>query len=58
MACRISELVLDCRDPETLAHTKYWCEVLDFVVLGASRAPDMGIHSPGRCHPHTRRARL
>ncbi|MEU6763987.1 VOC family protein [Streptomyces sp. NPDC046853] len=32
MACRISELVLDCRDPEALA--RFWCEVLDFVVLG------------------------
>ncbi|MEV0381022.1 VOC family protein [Nonomuraea sp. NPDC050643] len=32
MACRISELVLDCRDPETLAG--FWCEVLGFVVLG------------------------
>lgn len=31
MACRISELVLDCRDPEQLA--RFWCEVLDFVVL-------------------------
>lgn len=31
MACRISELVLDCRDPEALA--TFWCEVLDFVVL-------------------------
>ncbi|WP_078278857.1 VOC family protein [Mycobacteroides franklinii] len=31
MACRISELVLECRDPETLA--RFWCEVLDFVVL-------------------------
>ena len=31
MSCRISELVLDCRDPETLA--RFWCEVLDFVVL-------------------------
>ena len=31
MACRISELVLDCRDPEGLA--RFWCEVLDFVVL-------------------------
>ena len=31
MACRISELVLDCRDPEMLA--RFWCEVLDFVVL-------------------------
>ena len=31
MACRISELVLDCRDPGLLA--RFWCEVLDFVVL-------------------------
>jgi hypothetical protein len=31
MACRISELVLECRDPEGLA--QFWCGVLDFVVL-------------------------
>jgi hypothetical protein len=31
MACRIGELVLDCRDPEALA--RFWCEVLDYVVL-------------------------
>lgn len=31
MACRITELVLDCRDPERLA--EFWCEVLGFVVL-------------------------
>ena len=31
MACRISELVLGCRDPGVLA--RFWCEVLDFVVL-------------------------
>jgi catechol 2,3-dioxygenase-like lactoylglutathione lyase family enzyme len=31
MACRISELVLECRDPEALA--RFWCEVLGFVVL-------------------------
>lgn len=31
MACRISELVLDCRDPEALA--AFWCEVLGFVVI-------------------------
>jgi catechol 2,3-dioxygenase-like lactoylglutathione lyase family enzyme len=31
MACRISEVVLNCRDPEVLA--RFWCEVLDFVVL-------------------------
>jgi catechol-2,3-dioxygenase len=32
MACRITELVLDCREPEQLA--RFWCEVLSFVVLG------------------------
>jgi hypothetical protein len=31
MACRISELVLECREPRTLA--AFWCEVLGFVVL-------------------------
>jgi len=31
MACRISELVLECRDPQVLA--QFWSEVLDFVVL-------------------------
>lgn len=31
MACRISELVLDCHDPEVLA--RFWCEALDFIVL-------------------------
>jgi catechol 2,3-dioxygenase-like lactoylglutathione lyase family enzyme len=31
MACRITELVLDCRDPEVLAD--FWCRVLGFVVL-------------------------
>jgi catechol 2,3-dioxygenase-like lactoylglutathione lyase family enzyme len=31
MASRISELVLACRDPDALA--RFWCEVLDFVVL-------------------------
>ncbi len=36
MACRISELVLDARDPERLA--VFWCEVLGFTVL--DRAED------------------
>ncbi|MCG5215338.1 VOC family protein [Streptosporangium sp. KLBMP 9127] len=31
MACRISELVLDCHDPDRLA--AFWCEVLDYVEL-------------------------
>ena len=31
MASRISELVIDCHDPQRLAD--FWCEVLGFVVL-------------------------
>jgi catechol 2,3-dioxygenase-like lactoylglutathione lyase family enzyme len=31
MACRITELVLDCRDPERLA--AFWCDVLGWTVL-------------------------
>ncbi|GAA2548754.1 MULTISPECIES: VOC family protein [Streptomyces] len=31
MACRISELIIPCREPQRLA--AFWCEVLDFVVL-------------------------
>lgn len=38
MACRISELVLECRDPELLA--QFWCNVLDFVVLDRELQPD------------------
>ena len=35
MSCRISEFVLDCRDPRRLA--EFWCRVLDWEVLeGAS----------------------
>jgi catechol 2,3-dioxygenase-like lactoylglutathione lyase family enzyme len=32
MACRLSELVLDCRDPETLS--RFWCDVLGYQELG------------------------
>lgn len=32
MACRLTELVVDCRDPEKLA--KFWCAVLGYVRLG------------------------
>jgi hypothetical protein len=32
MACRFSELVIDCRDPEGLA--AFWAAVLDYRVLG------------------------
>ena len=31
MACRITELILDCRDPERLAG--FWCDVLGWKVL-------------------------
>jgi hypothetical protein len=31
MACRITELVLDCHDPEALS--RWWCQVLDWVEL-------------------------
>jgi len=31
MSAQLSELVLQCRDPETLA--RFWCEVLGFQVL-------------------------
>ncbi|WP_030423351.1 VOC family protein [Streptomyces sp. SCSIO 75703] len=39
MACRISELVIDCADPERLA--AFWCEVLGYVELG--REDDGGV---------------
>lgn len=40
MACRISELVLDSRHPEVLA--RFWCEVLNFVVLDRDRLLKLG----------------
>lgn len=40
MSCRISELVLACRDPEGLA--RFWCEVLGYVELGRE-GPDIEI---------------
>ncbi|MBO3734725.1 VOC family protein [Glycomyces niveus] len=39
MASRISELILDCEDPERLA--AFWCAVLDYVELG--HEPDGGV---------------
>jgi glyoxalase superfamily protein len=36
MACRISELVIKCRDPRRLA--AFWCEVLGF----GARPADVG----------------
>ena len=44
MACRISELVLGCRDPEVLA--RFWCEVLDFVVLDREEDGSLEIGPP------------
>ncbi|MGP5165688.1 VOC family protein [Arthrobacter rhombi] len=32
MSCRLSELVLNCYDPERLS--RFWCEVLGYVELG------------------------
>jgi len=40
MSCRLSELVLNCRDPESLA--RFWCEVLGYVELGRE-GPDIEI---------------
>ena len=51
MACRISELVIDCADPERLA--AFWCDVLDWVVVGRAEdgeceigPPDVGFGGP------------
>jgi hypothetical protein len=35
MACRISELVIDARDPALLA--AFWCQVLGFIELDRVR---------------------
>ena len=44
MACRITELVLDARDPELLA--RFWCEVLGYVELERVEG-DIEIGPPG-----------
>ena len=44
MACRITELVLDCRDPERLAG--FWCDVLGWKVLDRD-----GEREPSRSGP-------
>ena len=44
VACRITELVLDARDPELLA--RFWCEVLGYVELERVGA-DIEIGPPG-----------
>ncbi len=38
MSCRLSELVLNCRDPEALS--RFWCEVLGYVEL-SREGPDV-----------------
>ena len=40
MSCRLSELVVDCADPEALS--RFWCEVLGYVELSREE-PDNGI---------------
>jgi catechol 2,3-dioxygenase-like lactoylglutathione lyase family enzyme len=40
MSCRLSELVVDCQDPESLS--RFWCEVLGYVELSREE-PDNGI---------------
>jgi catechol 2,3-dioxygenase-like lactoylglutathione lyase family enzyme len=50
MACRLSELVIDCRDPEALA--AFWAAVLDYRVLGREEdgsveiGPEAGFGGP------------
>ncbi|QYN22587.1 VOC family protein [Amycolatopsis sp. DSM 110486] len=44
MACRITELVIDCADPQRLGN--FWCEVLGYVELGWEGA-DLEIGPPG-----------
>ena len=51
MACRITELVLDCHDPRTVA--EFWSQVLDYEIVDANDdesqieiAPPAGTPSP------------
>ena len=49
MSCRLSELVLNCRDPEIVS--RFWCEVLGYVELGREGAdieigPESGFGGP------------
>ncbi|HEX4359187.1 MAG TPA: VOC family protein [Pseudonocardia sp.] len=44
MACRITELVIDCVDPRRLAD--FWCEVLGYVEVGWDDEA-LGIGPPG-----------
>ncbi|MFE0107042.1 VOC family protein [Streptomyces sp. NPDC059009] len=46
MACRISELILDCADPERLA--AFWSDVLGYVELGREDDGSIEIGPPDR----------
>jgi hypothetical protein len=52
VACRITELILDARDPELLA--RFWCEVLGYVELERDGAdieigpPDIDVNPTDR----------
>ncbi|MFI6774027.1 VOC family protein [Nocardia sp. NPDC050412] len=45
MSCRITELVIDCADPQRLAD--FWCEVLGYVELGWEGDDHLEIGPPG-----------
>ncbi|MEX3104981.1 MULTISPECIES: VOC family protein [unclassified Streptomyces] len=45
MACRISELVIDCTDPERLA--AFWADVLGYVEVGREEDGSIEIGPPG-----------
>ncbi|MCM6778377.1 VOC family protein [Nocardia sp. CDC159] len=45
MACRITELVIDCADPQRMAD--FWCEVLGYVELGWEGDTHLEIGPPG-----------
>jgi catechol 2,3-dioxygenase-like lactoylglutathione lyase family enzyme len=45
MACRITELVIDCADPERLA--AFWCEVLGFTEVAREDDGSIEIGPPG-----------
>jgi catechol 2,3-dioxygenase-like lactoylglutathione lyase family enzyme len=49
MACRITELVLDARDPEALA--RWWCAVLDYRVVGREDDGSVEIGPPDGTPP-------
>ena len=46
MAARITELVLDCRDPRSLA--AWWAEVLGYAIVGTEEDGSIEIGPPGQ----------